>query len=115
MRPGYRFLIRPLAQTERVGITYEYRVSQITNVSENTSRASHAILRHRIGFRTFHHGCAASQRVAGPLGRIGPQQPLLIVKGNDRGDTALTKWFWGFLFPFGAGFTKGECTAKMIS
>ena len=30
-------------------------------------RASHAILKHHGGFRTSHHGCAASQCAAGPL------------------------------------------------
>ena len=31
-----------------------------------------------------------------PWRRIGPQLPLLIVKGDDRGDPALTKRFFGF-------------------
>ena len=34
-------------------------------------RASHAILMHRRGLSTFHRGCEASQRVAGPYGGSG--------------------------------------------
>ena len=31
-----------------------------------------------------------------PWWRIGPQKPLLIIKGDYRGDPALTKRFYGF-------------------
>ena len=42
-----------------------------------------------------------------PFERIGPEKPLLIVEGDDRGDLALTKCFFRSLFLVGAGFTKG--------
>ena len=45
-----------------------------------------------------------------PWWKIGPQYPLLIVKGDGRGYLALTKWFYGFdslLFFSPWGFVVG--------
>ena len=43
-------------------------------------RASHAILMHRRGFSTLRHGCVASQRVAGPYGKMCLWRHFLLTK-----------------------------------
>ena len=48
-------------------------------------------------------------------GVIGPQLALLIIEGDDRGTQALAMWSLGVRFPVGAGLTKGQSIAKMIS
>ena len=39
----------------------------------------------------------------------------MIIEGDDTGDSALTKCFLGVRCFVGAGFTKVQCAAKIIS